>query len=332
MGYRYFRKGHKFNKTYTGGIEPVRFHLVVLKRSGMRKPIVDIEQLTAAVIDHYGKITHMEPVQDGMESFAFRVVISGKKYVLRVNHQAEGFEKDDFANRHFAGPGLPVPEIEAIGLLDNGIAWCLSALAPGVTLQDLPEAYLPAVVAPVAAVMQAMAAAPLESVTGFGPFNSRGEGRYPSWKAYLESICREGNYDWHTAGKRVPLKRIKPLQERLLQYLPGIPEVRQLVHGDFGSNNVLTDGHRITGVIDWSEAMAGDSLYDMANIFFWRTWLPCMEYQARYFETQSIDQARLNGYQLRIGLEEVYQTAIAGDMDDMDWALVRCEHLAGISH
>ncbi|NLR67399.1 aminoglycoside phosphotransferase family protein [Chitinophaga varians] len=297
----------------------------------MHKPIVDIEQLTAAVIDHYGKITHMEPVPDGMESFAFRVVISGKKYVLRVNHQAEGFEKDDFANRHFAAPGLPVPEIEAIGLLENGVAWCLSAQAPGVTLQDLPEAYLTAVTAPVAAVMQAMAAAPLQGITGFGPFNSRGETRHTSWKTYLESICREEHYDWHAAGKRVPLKRIRPLQEQLLQQLQDIPETRQLVHGDFGSNNVLTDGHKITGVIDWSEAMIGDSLYDMANIFFWRTWLDCMEYQARYFETQPVDKARLDCYQLHIGLTEVYQTAIAGDMDDMDWALVRCEHLAGIS-
>nr|WP_295863394.1 aminoglycoside phosphotransferase family protein [uncultured Chitinophaga sp.] len=297
----------------------------------MRKPIVDIEQLTAAVISHYGKIDHMEPVQDGMESFAFRLVISGKKYVLRVNHQAEGFEKDDFVNRHLAGPGLPVPEIEAIGLLESGVAWCLSALAPGVTLQDLPAAYLPAVTAPLAAVMQAMAVAPLNKVTGFGPFNARGEGQYGSWSAYLESICGEVAYDWPAAGKRVPMKRIRPLQEHLMLAIQGIPEVRQLVHGDFGSNNVLTDGHVITGVIDWSEAMAGDSLYDTANIFFWRTWLNCMEQQARYFEAQGIDKARLDAYQLRIGLEEVYQAALAGDMDDMDWALVRCEHLAGIS-
>ncbi|WP_260607595.1 hypothetical protein [Chitinophaga polysaccharea] len=42
----------------------------------MRKPIVDIEQLTAAVIGHYGAITHMGSAPDGMESFAFLVVIS----------------------------------------------------------------------------------------------------------------------------------------------------------------------------------------------------------------------------------------------------------------
>jgi aminoglycoside phosphotransferase (APT) family kinase protein len=39
------------------------------------------------------------------------------------------------------------------------------------------------------------------------------------------------------------------------------------VHGDFGSNNVLADGEHITGVVDWSEAMIGDPLYDVANIF-----------------------------------------------------------------
>src|SRR5699024_2408647 len=57
-----------------------------------------------------------------------------------------------------------------------------------------------------------------------------------------------------------------------------------LVHADFGSNNVLTDNGRITAVIDWSEAMFGDSQYEVANIFFWRPWLACMEQQTRYFE------------------------------------------------
>ena len=39
-----------------------------------------------------------------------------------------------------------------------------------------------------------------------------------------------------------------------------------LLHGDLGSHNVLTDGDRLLGLIDWEDALAGDPVYDIA---FW---------------------------------------------------------------
>jgi hygromycin-B 4-O-kinase len=105
--------------------------------------------------------------------------------------------------------------------------------------------------------------------------------------------------------------------------LSACPETRALIHGDFGSNNVLTHDGAITGVIDWSEAAIGDSLYDVANILFWRPWLPCMELQARYFESQRPDllahTERLLAYQLRIGLAEIQCGS--------EWAFDRCREL-----
>ncbi len=108
----------------------------------------------------------------------------------------------------------------------------------------------------------------------------------------------------------------------------GLPEVRHLVHADFGSNNVLTDNGRITAVIDWSEAMFGDSQYEVANIFFWRPWLACMEQQTRYFERRHPELAgspRLRAYMLRIGLDQLYQSLVDGNFDDAAWAQGRCD-------
>jgi hypothetical protein len=56
-----------------------------------------------------------------------------------------------------------------------------------------------------------------------------------------------------------------------------------LLHGDLGSHNVLTDGDRLLGLIDWEDAVAGDPVYDIA---FWATFHP----PARH-------AAFLNGYQ-----------------------------------
>jgi hygromycin-B 4-O-kinase len=104
------------------------------------------------------------------------------------------------------------------------------------------------------------------------------------------------------------------------------------VHGDFGSNNVLTDGRCITGVIDWEEALIGDPLFDLAGVLFWRPWLECMEQQARFFETRCPDALgqvdRLLCYQLRIGLEEICGNAIGGDARMVTWSLARCEAVA----
>jgi len=105
------------------------------------------------------------------------------------------------------------------------------------------------------------------------------------------------------------------------------------VHGDFGSNNVLVEAGRISGLIDWSEAMAGDPLYDVANILFWRTWLDCMEQQARYLEESErhrlADQRSLDCYQLRIGLQVLHGAFQDGDLRLAEWALRRCSAIAG---
>ena len=52
------------------------------------------------------------------------------------------------------------------------------------------------------------------------------------------------------------------LQERLRQIASSTPT---LLHLDYHPNNVMTDGTRITGVLDWSNAEAGDPRADLAR-------------------------------------------------------------------
>ncbi len=42
----------------------------------------------------------------------------------------------------------------------------------------------------------------------------------------------------------------------------------RLLHGDLAHHNLFSDGHRITGIIDWEDALAGDPVYDIA---YWGT-------------------------------------------------------------
>ncbi|WP_124462265.1 phosphotransferase family protein [Variovorax sp. KBW07] len=295
--------------------------------------------ILAALTRTMAGVAELVPLVEGEESQAFAFEWRGDGYVVRINREARGFEKDAFAARRFAAPGLPVPEVTAIGRLDEGPFYCVSRRAPGVTLQDLAPARLPAIVGPVAGVMDAIAASSLASTKGYGRFDADGIGEHASWHGFVTCIADEARFDWRpVAGLagRAGMRRIDRHLKEVLALAAHCPETRQLVHGDFGANNVLTDGQAITGVIDWSEALFGDALYDVANIFFWRTWLDCMDQQARFFEAAggSGETAghgeRLRCYQLRIGLQQVHECAVIGDAQDLAWALNRCDEIATI--
>ena len=55
-----------------------------------------------------------------------------------------------------------------------------------------------------------------------------------------------------------------PLQEHLRALNP---RMDALLHGDYHPLNVMADGARITGVLDWPNALAGDPRADLARTF-----------------------------------------------------------------
>jgi Ser/Thr protein kinase RdoA (MazF antagonist) len=61
------------------------------------------------------------------------------------------------------------------------------------------------------------------------------------------------------------LTRVRNTLEGFAPVLDGIDGAR-LVHGDFCPRHVYADGSRITGIIDWGDAMAGDPVYDFGRL------------------------------------------------------------------
>ncbi|MCU1292942.1 MAG: aph(4)-Ia [Bryobacterales bacterium] len=267
---------------------------------------------------------------EGEESQAYRFRSGTRTYVMRINRNKEGFEKDAFAYERFARPGLPIPEVIEIGQIEEHF-FCISENISGVTLQDLQPNELASTLAPTARILDVIAASDLEGISGFGPFDSHGVGSDESWRDFLTSIADFRRYDWVAVQDCAAMNEVHRLFTQLDMLVAHCPETRQLVHGDFGSNNVLSDGQRITGVVDWSAALIGDPLYDVANIFFWRNWLDCMQQQALFFETSLRSSPSLSErvlcYQLRIGLAEIYQNAMSGNTEAGAWATSQCQEL-----
>jgi hygromycin-B 4-O-kinase len=295
------------------------------------KTALPADEIAALLQRDFGAPIELQPLNEGLESQAFGFSAAGRALVVRVNRDASGFAKDDFAFRHFAGARLPIPDILAI-TDHGGLVLCISRRAPGLTLQDIDTRQLEHLVQPVSAVMDEIAAADITMIAGCGPFDANGQGAFADWQSYVGVVTDPRHYDWQSTGLSVDGTALRPLLEHVERFAATCPNRRSLVHGDFGSNNVLAEGGRVTAVIDWSEAMVGDPLYDIANILFWRPWLACMEAQASFFETlqpwRLAEKTSLLGYQLRIGLENIYQAALALDQADLDWALARCKAIA----
>jgi len=281
----------------------------------MVKPAVTIAAIHQTLADLIGPVSELRQLIEGEESQVFGFRHDGDDFVFRVNPDGEGFHKDRFAHQRFATDTLPIPKVLDIGTLDCGHAWCISRRAPGITLQaSAPEA-LACVLAPTAQVLNAIAASDLKGTSGYGPFDASGRGRYAAWRDFVLDVPSPDDPARRLISDVADLTRIRRSIDEIRQTRHLLPEGRHLVHGDFGSNNVLADGKVITGLIDWSEAMFGDPLYDIANIFFWRSWLTCMELQARHFE-QTLEMSvevrqRLRCYALRIGVMELQQASSA---------------------
>lgn len=282
--------------------------------------------LLTAVAAAVGPLTPGEPVAQGQESTAFGVVHTGRPCVLRLNRDGTDFAKDALAHRAFASAELPVPAFVASGHLPDGRAWCLTERAPGRTLQDTDRATLLALAPAVARVMDAIAAAPVLG-TGHGSFGPDGVAPFPDWRGFVLAVADPA--PWAEVAALADPASVRPLLNRLAT-ADTLSEVRQLVHGDFGSNNVLATPAGVTGVVDWSEALWGDPDYDLANLGYWRTWLDCMAIQADHLEARITDPARrrLLAYQLRIGLGELLSDARAADRARLAWTLARCRQIA----
>ncbi|MGI9070548.1 MAG: aminoglycoside phosphotransferase family protein [Bryobacteraceae bacterium] len=296
----------------------------------MTKPFFGHEVVRQKLEALFSTVSGFERILGGEESQVFRFNSEDRQFIIRLNSSVQDFEKDRFVHERFARPELPIPKVFMIGQLEDHF-YCISQRMPGRTLEDLDHQQVSGLLVPTRQVWQAIAKSDLGGISGCGPFNSSGVATFSTWRDFLLGVADTAKHDWDSVGLYTKVDVVKGWVDRLELLSATCPEQRALVHGDFGSNNVLTDGQYITSVVDWSEAMIGDPLYDVANIFFWRTWLSCMEQQAFYFEAHPPNvpdwEKLILCYQLRIGLSEVLENALDRRGEALIWALQRCEQI-----
>lgn len=293
---------------------------------------VDILHVHALLREQIGDdVADVHPLAGGFFSRAFAATAGGREYVVRLNpgaHAAESFAKDGYAWQHFASPTLPIPRVVATGETSEEY-YAISDRVPGHTLAELSVAGRQTLLPGVLNALEAIGKADVRRSRGYGNWGSSGDGLYPSWRHYLVAIAAndpDGYYEnWHALFHDSFLERevYESVYRWMLRLVEHCPDERALIHNDFQFENIMAEEQRVTGVIDWANALYGDALYDVARWIWWSA-QPGWWYddghdlmRPRFGSAPRYDE-RITCYQLHIGLDDLRFYAKNGKRAEYD--------------
>lgn len=287
-------------------------------------------------------VSAVEPLAGGVFSRATGFTSGGRRYVLRLStapHAAEAFAKDDYAARLLTSASVPTPRVVRTGSA-NGLEYAITERVAGKTLAACSPAERTAALPAVLDTLEAIGRTDLGDSRGYGPWEADGNAPSASWHAYLAAIVNDepaGFYrGWHRLFRESFLERnvFETVYRAMLALAMACPDRRELIHEDYQFENVLVDGGCVSGVIDWANAMYGDSLYDVARLAWWSA-RPGWWYddgvailRDRFGGVPRYD-ARIACYQCHMGLNDLRYYAKTGQHAEYEFFRARLLAIAG---
>lgn len=234
------------------------------------KTKIDSEAVSDFLNKRYDStFTDFTKITGGELSQAFSYTIDGTSFVIRINRDDHGFKKDQYSYEHFASPQIPIPKTIDLGTFSDTFFYSITEKVPGKILDEFKESEQ--LVTSVLETLDVIHSTPI-SGEKYGHWDETGEGSHDTWKAHLLELLTYNQKDLETNKCADWLERsmVDELTEKFVALVEYCPEVRHLLHADFESSNTLSDGEKITGVIDWANAKYGDPVFDIAWIDFWK--------------------------------------------------------------
>jgi hygromycin-B 4-O-kinase len=207
-------------------------------------------------------------ISDGELAQAFFFDLPDGPRVIRVRLGSNtGFLKDQFAFEHFSSGALPIPRITQIGEIEDELFYAISERAPGKPLDqfshDEINSLVPEIISRLDTIHEVKPAG-----GGYGTWDLTGQGEFGSWREAVSANLQLDD-DETKSAEFYDNSLVAGLHTEISALLKFIPEERVLLHSDYGFNNALSDGKRITGVIDWENSGYGDYMFDVAWLDFW---------------------------------------------------------------
>ncbi|GGD67019.1 phosphotransferase family protein [Paenibacillus nasutitermitis] len=254
----------------------------------------DMDGQAAAVFleEYWGEpASELIAIEQGQVNRAYFFRMKEQEYVVRFNNQGSGFEKERYLSEKYGSERFPIPAIIGTGPV-NGLYYAISKRAPGKTLIHYGGDQLSFLQSVLMELFAGLNQLDVTGTKGCGWILPSGEGSHTSWQEHLESSFDEEQpgfwQGWHGLFEGSFLDRdlFDSLYGRMLKLAAYSQGQRYLVHGDFHMGNLIAEGERITGVIDWEMAMYGDCLFDLATFHLWSPHVQLPELYYRHLQSQ----------------------------------------------
>lgn len=246
---------------------------------------MDVYEATSKLNDLFKEpVSNVAAIEMGELSRVFSFSHLQKEYVIHFKNDRESFDKAKDIYEKYSSPSLPIPKVVKIGSLPD-MYYAISEKAAGKPISDWDEENkVEAILNQLAIHFTYMSQIPIDPAVGFGIITANQETGQRNWQETLVHFFDPAQEGFHHNWTRLYTDSF--LEETLFtegfdkmmalaDYSPSEPH---LVHGDFHLGNMLSDGQRVTGIVDWEMAMYGDFMFDLAGLHFWA---PQLEFPQR---------------------------------------------------
>lgn len=214
-------------------------------------------------------ITKSELPRRGIGSSVLAVRDSkDREYIVKVG---EDVGTDISALEIIARNKVDIPVPKVVGCFDLfGKKAIVMEKVPYSLLEDVPDRNKSSYIIPMLETLDA-----IHKIKSAHAGAINGEARVQSWKKFLAYRYSGGHpwFDWAAIRQRkgVDSELIAESVARISREISiaCLPESGySLLHTDFNQRNLFVDmeNHKLAGVIDWSEAIYGDALYDFSRV------------------------------------------------------------------
>ncbi len=214
----------------------------------------------------------VHPLVEGQVAQAFAFTSDdGTKKVLRIAMTDTDFLCDEYAFNTF-GSKLPIPQVYEIGKFDTTSFFCISAFVPGSPTNVLEQADIDRMQPAILNTYATLFTIDVSSSGGFGPLDVvTGNGRFSVWNAWLAEELDDFNpARFRDSASNIGLDSdiADKFMEHTKKRLRFVPEIRGLIHGDLGFDNLIVRQDKPVALIDWANVGYGDWAYDFSKLNF----------------------------------------------------------------